>query len=151
MRGTIQRDKHYVYATCERCSAQDVLVYERGDMLLCAEDTRRWIAANPAKQACDRCGDTRNVLRDPSHRRNEYLCTSCHTDDGFVATDTVTGRAFVSAVTPPKLLSPRVKCEAAGYGSSCDDNVKPRSSWGGKSLCNTHGKTPPPRESKKTR
>jgi hypothetical protein len=147
--GTVQREQLYVYDVCQLCvSDEQVLVYERDDQLLCAEHTRRCIAANPQVQSCDRCGSARNILRDPSHRRNEYLCLDCHKEDGFTSNDTVTGRAVRSAVLPPKLARPKVKCEAAGYGSKCDDNVKPRNAWGGKSLCNTHGKTPPAREKK---
>ena len=144
-RGTFQRDGIYVYAPCDKCQGDDVLVYERGDELLCAEHTRRFIAANPAPSICDRCGNQSSVVRDPSHRRNEYLCLRCHSDDGFLIEDTVTGRAIKSLFQPFMAVG-RTRCAAAGYGSDCDDNVKPRNSWGGKSLCNKHGRTPPKKE-----
>jgi hypothetical protein len=49
------------------------------------------------------------------------------------------------------LTKEKVRCYAAGYGSDCDNNVKPRSAWGGKMMCNKHGKTPPkPEKGKKS-
>jgi hypothetical protein len=99
MRGTIQRDKHYVYGTCETCREENVLVYENADKLLCAEHTRQYIHNNPTKQGCDRCNADKNVFRDPSHRRNEYLCLECHRADGFVPNNTVVYRAMKDALT----------------------------------------------------
>lgn len=94
MHGTIQREQIYVYDTCQQCGEQNVLVYACGDQLLCAEHTRRWIHANPTKQGCDKCGADANVFRDPSHRRNEYLCLDCHNENGFRPNNTVANRAF---------------------------------------------------------
>lgn len=141
-RGTVQRDQVYVYGTCEQCQEANVLVYEREDKLLCAEHTRAHIHRNPALPYCDRCGKQDNVVRDPSHRRNEYLCFACHINDGFIIRDSVTGRAVRQVHTPyvrPNVQ--KVKCYADV--PDCDDNVKPRGAWGGKMLCNKHGRTPP--------
>lgn len=94
MRGTIQREQIYVYDTCQSCGAQNVLVYEHGDQLLCAEHARIYIRNNPTKQTCDKCGTEANIFRDPSHRRNEYLCIDCHDANGFRPNNTVANRAF---------------------------------------------------------
>ena len=94
MQGTVQRDKIYIYDTCNLCKQQDVLVYACGDQLLCAEHTRVWVRENPSKQLCDKCGAEGNVFRDPSHRRNEYLCMNCHNENGFRPNNTVANRAF---------------------------------------------------------
>ena len=95
---------------------------------------------------CSSCGAP-NALRDPAHRRNEYLCWSCHKDNGFVINNSVVKRA-IAAINNAILVKDRVRCYAAGYGTDCDLNVKPRSAWGGKMLCNKHGKVPPKPEKK---
>jgi hypothetical protein len=102
MTGTIQRDNVYVYGTCQRCQEQNVLVYECGEQLLCAEDTRAYGRSHPLKPYCDRCGKQEKVFRDPSHRRNEYLCMGCHADDGFLIRDSVSGRAVKAVLELPK-------------------------------------------------
>jgi hypothetical protein len=97
-RGTIQKDQVYVYGTCERCQETNALVYECGEQLLCAEHSRQYAHSHPLKPYCDRCGNQDKVFRDPSHRRNEYLCMSCHADDGFLIRDSVTGRAVLETL-----------------------------------------------------
>lgn len=99
-RGTIQADKVYVRGTCEVCNADDVLVYDEGDKLRCAEHARQWIRSNPRKQTCDKCGSDFGVVRDPSHRRNEYLCLPCHQENGLLVKDSVTMRAIRAAGQP---------------------------------------------------
>ena len=142
-RGTVQRDKVYVYGACGKCSAQDVLVYECGEQLLCAEHTRDYVRANPKPQECDACGKQRNVFRDPSHRKNIYLCMSCHLEGGGIgAKDSVMSRMLDMMFSPP-VIREKTKCYAAGVGSECDNNIKPRSMWGGKMLCNKHGRVAP--------
>jgi hypothetical protein len=101
-RGTIQRDQVYVYGTCERCQETNALVYECGEQLLCAEHSRQYARSHPLKPYCDRCGKQEKVFRDPSHRRNEYLCMGCHADDGFLVRDSVTGRAVLETLKLPK-------------------------------------------------
>jgi hypothetical protein len=97
-RGTIQRDQVYVYGTCEQCQEANALVYECGEQLLCAEHSRQYTRLHPLKPYCDRCGKQEKVFRDPSHRRNEYLCMGCHADDGFLIRDSVTGRAVLETL-----------------------------------------------------
>jgi hypothetical protein len=97
-RGTIQKDQVYVYGTCERCQETNALVYECGEQLLCAEHSRQYAHSHPLKPYCDRCGKQEKVFRDPSHRRNEYLCMGCHADDGFLIRDSVTGRAVLETL-----------------------------------------------------
>jgi len=146
-RGTIQREQIYVYDTCSSCGDTNVLVYEIDDKLVCASDYREITFTRKKIQHCDRCG-AENAVRDPAHRRNEYLCWTCHQTDGFAINNSVVKRAI--AAINNSILTKRVKCDAAGYGTDCDFNVKPRSAWGGKLLCNRHGKTPPKKEKKKS-
>jgi len=146
-RGTIQREQIYVYDTCSLCGDTNVLVYEIDDKLVCASDYREITFTRKKIQHCDRCG-AENAVRDPAHRRNEYLCWTCHQTDGFAINNSVVKRAI--AAINNSILTKRVKCDAAGYGTDCGFNVKPRSAWGGKLLCNRHGKTPPKKEKKKS-
>lgn len=150
-KGTVQRDGIYVYDTCTLCGDTNVLVYSIDDNLYCANDYRKIVRTFQFIQTCDRCDKT-PAMRDPSHRRNEYLCWDCHTETGFVVGNSVVKRAISAISHSAKLISKvRLECYAAGYGTDCDNNLKPRSAWGGKILCNKHGKTPPkPEKGKKS-
>ena len=141
MTGTNQREQMYVYGVCSLCAESNVLVYELDDNLLCAEHYRDRTRHIKRVTPCDKCGGD-NAVRDPSHRRNEYLCWSCHEANGFVINNSVIKRAIVSLVNNFTRGS-KIKCDAAGYGSDCDNNVKPRGPWGGRLLCNHHGKISP--------
>lgn len=149
--GTVQRERIYVYDTCSSCGDTNVLVYLIDEKLVCAEDYRKIVRTREYVQHCDKCGNS-PALRDPSHRRNEYLCWDCHTDTGFVVGTTVVKRAIQAISYRAKLISKvELKCYAANYGTDCDNNLKPRSAWGGKILCNKHGKIPPkPEKGKKS-
>jgi len=147
MTGTNQREKVYVYGTCLVCAESNVLVYELDNNLLCAEHYRGRTRNIKRVTPCDKCG-AGNAVRDPSHRRNEYLCWSCHETNGFVIDNSIIKRAIISLVNN-FTRGNKIKCDAAGYGSDCDTNVKPRSPWGGRSLCDKHGKTPPKQEKRK--
>lgn len=146
MLGTNQREKRYVYDACSLCGDANVLVYELDEKLMCADDYKKLTANIRFIQHCDRCGSP-SAFRDPVHRRNEYLCAGCHEQDGFLIKDSVTKRALV-ALTTAIGRTEKLRCHAAGYGSDCDNNLKPRGAWGGKILCNNHGKTPPKPEKK---
>jgi hypothetical protein len=139
--GTNQREQNYVYGTCSKCAQTEVLVYELDNNLLCAEHYRNTTRLTKKITPCDKCGEP-NAVRDPSHRRNEYLCWSCHQDNGFVVDSSIVKRAIVSLVSNFTKGS-KVKCDAAGYGTDCDNNIKPRGPWNGRSLCDKHGKIPP--------
>ena len=141
-KGTVQVEQKYVYGTCDVCHDVNVLVYELSDQLVCAHDYRKTVRSVEYKQPCDRCGKE-NAVRDPAHRRNEYLCIPCHSQDGFTISNSVVKRAVSMLGVNRSILSATVTCYAAGYGSPCDHNIKPRSAWGGKLLCNAHGKVNP--------
>ena len=123
------------------CAEKDVLVYEINDILYCAEHYRDVTRQYKRIQSCDFCGNT-PAVRDPNHRRNEYLCWTCHEETGFTVNNTVIKRAIVSMANS-FTRGTKIKCDAAGYGTECDNNIKPRGPWGGRSLCDKHGKTPP--------
>ena len=147
MPGTNQREQVYIYGTCLVCTESNVLVYELDNNLLCAEHYRDRTRHIKRITPCDKCG-TGNAVRDPSHRRNEYLCWSCHEANGFVIDNSIIKRAIVSLVNNFTRGS-KIKCDAAGYGSDCDSNIKPRGPWGGRSLCDKHGKIPPKQQKQK--
>lgn len=141
--GTNQREQQYVRGVCPICAEADVLLYAHNDILVCATDYRTLIRGTQWTQACDKCGAPKAV-RDPAHRRNEYLCISCHNEDGALEVKTtVFKRALVALTNAIPNTQPRTKCYLHNYGTECDDNIKPRGAWGGKSLCSVHGKTPP--------
>ncbi len=141
--GTNQREQQYVRGVCPICGEADVLLYTYNDALICATDYRTLTRRVSRTQPCDKCGAPKAV-RDPAHRRNEYLCISCHNENGVLEVKTtVFKRALVSLTNAIPNMRPRVQCYLHNYGTECDDNIKPRGAWGGKSLCNTHGKTPP--------
>ena len=149
MLGTNQREQRYVYDACSSCGDTNVLVYELDEKLMCADDYKKLTANLRFVQHCDRC-DYPSAVRDPSHRRNEYLCGTCHEQDGFLVRTSITKRALV-ALTTALNKTEKLRCYAAGYGTDCDNNLKPRGAWGGKILCNNHGKTPPkPEKAKKS-
>lgn len=104
-RGTVHREQQYVYADCEykECAEINALVYECGESLYCAEHTRWYAQDNPRPQLCDKCGSEQLVFRDPSHRRNEYLCWDCHVAAGTQVRDSVTGRMLRGKVTKVNL------------------------------------------------
>lgn len=146
--GTIQRDQIYVYGNCQKCQEQNVLVYAVGELLLCAEDTRQHAFRSVHVPHCDKCGVQDKVVRDPSHRRNEYLCMSCHVENGFMIVDTVTNRVVRSTFTSTyeRPARPKIKCYVDNH--DCDDNIKPRGQWDGKMLCNKHGRVAPDKKKK---
>ena len=79
MTGTNQREQVYVYGSCSSCSDTNVLVYELDNILICAEHYRRKTRLIKRTPPCDKCGPE-NAVRDPSHKRDEYLCWSCRED-----------------------------------------------------------------------
>lgn len=139
-KGTVQRDKQYVRSTCEQCGATDVLVYELDAKLICAEDYRKAVRNIKFVTACDQCGATPS-FRDPAHRRNEYLCAACHSKNDFYTNNSVVKRTLVQIFKG--LPGSKSRCIGEDPNDPCDDNIKPRGPWGGKSLCNKHGRVPP--------
>lgn len=139
-RGTVQREHIYVRGTCEQCGESDTLVYELDAKLICAEDYRKAVRNLKFITACDQCGATPS-FRDPAHRRNEYLCAGCHSKNDFNTNNTVVKRVLVQIFKG--LPGSKVRCLGESADSPCDDNIKPRGAWGGKSLCNVHGRIPP--------
>ena len=131
--GTVSRIGQYVRGTCDECGDENVLVYARGDQMLCATHSREWAKANPTPQACDECGATGNVWRDPLHRKNIYLCIKHHDPEALFQ------NRWANKVRESKPLSihDKVVCDAAGYGTECKGEIKYRSAKR-MSLCNKH-------------
>jgi hypothetical protein len=137
--GTDSRVGRWVRGTCAVDGEGQVLLYETDEEtgLVCATHYRSWSVANPVKQACDNCGSTGNVWRDPVHRRNEYLCINCHDPD------TLFQNRWANKVRESKPLGIHAKAECAvGSGiTECKGEIKWRSAYN-MLLCNRHaGKT----------
>jgi hypothetical protein len=122
-----------VRGTCAACGEEDALLYDAGGDLVCAADYRKYAVTHPVPQACDSCGATGNVWRDPLTRKNEYLCIKCHDPEALFQ------NRWANKVRESTALGMREKvvCAAAGYGTDCKGEVKYRGAFR-KSLCNKH-------------
>lgn len=130
--GTDSRESRWVRGVCALCTDTDVLVYVCGDHLRCAGCTREWVKEHPTAQACDKCGATGNVWRDPLHRRNEYLCIKCHDPEALFQ------NRWANKVRESKpIRDAGVRCAAAGHGTDCKGERKWRSGYK-MTLCNKH-------------
>jgi hypothetical protein len=106
--------------------------------VLCAEHSRP-IAQRLSKgrvASCDKCGHE-GAWRNPYTRRNEYLCAVHHAESGdgviqnkWAGAGRVTGSA-------PLGVREREACVAAGVGSDCRGEVRPRGREA-QPLCNAH-------------
>lgn len=139
--GTCFRENRIVRGTCESCGDTGALLYDHwsDEQLVCAGCQRVRAYAYPTKQACDRCGSTGNVWRDPIPRKNEYLCESCHDPEAMFQ------NRWAPAVREGATLGvhPKAECFARGHGTDCKGEIKPRGGQHrGRLLCNKHaGKT----------
>jgi hypothetical protein len=138
LKGTVFRVGQIVRGDCEdpACRETDAVLYDTLDdpTLLCVWHSRARSKATPRSQACDRCGSTGNVWRDPVHRRNEYLCINCHDPESLFQNRWANK---VRQSSPLHDGPPRAVCAAAGYGTECKGEIK----WRGAhnmSLCNKH-------------
>ena len=112
---------------------------------ICSDCYRARARAAPLPvQECDRCQGA-PAFRDPSHRRNEYLCGDCHAANGyFLGARQLAGNVARSAPTLRESTDGRagrasVICEAHGYGTECRGEIKPRGGVNvGRSLCSFH-------------
>lgn len=132
--GTDSREMRWVRGDCAACGESNALVYVCGDDLRCAACTRLWVAENPTPQACDECGDTGNVWRDPLTRKNVYLCIKHHDPDALFQNRWADK---VRKSEPLHAGAPRAQCAAKGRGTECKGEIK----WRGAhkmELCNKH-------------
>ena len=132
VKGTVSQLGVWVRGTCGACGEKDALLYEAADRLVCASDYRSWSAAHPTTQACDSCGSTGNVWRDPLHRRNEYLCIKCHDPEALFQ------NRWANKVREslPINSARRAVCGVAGI-TDCRGEIKWRSAFN-MELCNKH-------------
>lgn len=132
--GTDSMLMRWVRGTCQACGEKDALLYACADRLVCAGDYRAYAAAHPTEQACDSCGSTGNVWRDPLTRKNEYLCIKCHDPSALFQ------NRWANKVRESTRLGQREKvvCEFAGYGTECKGEIKPRGQFKGRLSCNKH-------------
>lgn len=136
MQGTDSMVGRYVRGTCAlqhlADGGEDVLLYEAGDLLVCADHYRVWSKTQEQKQPCDTCGATGNVWRDPVSRKNVYLCINCHDPEHLFQNRWAD---WYVRESKPLGLRERVKCAVAD--NNCRGEVKWRSSANA-SLCNRH-------------
>lgn len=86
-------------------------------------------------QKCDRCPNL-YAFRDPLGRKDEFLCMSCHREDGYVPGE----RAMITTVAARMGVTHsqgrQDPCIAAGGPTTCKGQVKPRGKLG--VLCDWH-------------
>ena len=132
LEGTDSRVMRWVRGSCGHCGDEDVLLYVAGDRLVCAEARRVWGVNHPHQQACDECGATGNVWRDPLTRRNEYFCASHHDPDAMFQ-----NRWALKARESTALgIRERVRCATEGI-TECRGEIKWRGGFN-MLLCNKH-------------
>jgi hypothetical protein len=122
----------WVRGTCTACGEDDALLYEAGEDLVCAADYRVYAPTHPVPQACDTCGATGNVWRDPLTRKNEYLCIKCHDPAALFQ------NRWANKVRESTRLGQRerITCGAAGI-TECKGEIKWRGGYN-MLLCNKH-------------
>lgn len=117
--------------TCTGCGDEDVILHQ-GDV--CANCYRQ--ASNRDQPyPCDRCGQGK-AFRDPVHRRDEYLCQTCHLEDGYVPGERAMITRVQARVGATHSQGRREPCIAAGHGTACKGQIKPRGKLG--VLCDFH-------------
>ena len=136
LKGTVSRVEQWVRGDCQ-CGAVDVLLYDTFDdpTLFCASCARMRAKEHPRIERCDDCGRG-PAWRDPITRANAFYCATCHGKRG-----TVFQNRWATAPRESKPLGvhPKAVCTAAGYGTECKGEVKPRGGqFKGRLLCNKH-------------
>jgi len=127
---------------CPVCHTEDVILHPQDEgehESLCTSCSRSRIMASKTHREftypCDRCGGGA-AFRDPLHRQDVYLCASCHEEDGYLPGE----RAMVSQIEKrvgyTHSRGRRDVCDAAGRGTECRGEVKPRGKSG--ILCTFH-------------
>ena len=114
---------------------QDNLIIQDG---LCAPCARVVAFSKPKAEfsyPCDNCGND-GAFRDPLHRKDEYLCEACHRRTGYSPGE----RAMVSQIEVRQGFrhsqGRKETCIAAGRGTECKGQVKPRGKNG--VMCDFH-------------
>ena len=122
---------------CPHCDEKDALLYEDEDFVGCAQCYRVRARRFDRVQSCDDCGEP-GAFRDPSHRRDEYFCSRCHAKRGYIPTErSMISRVMVRA-SDTHSQGRKAVCIAAGYGTDCSGQIKPRGKLG--VLCDFHAR-----------
>lgn len=116
---------------CASCKDDGVILH--GDDL-CAGCYRVQANRN-LPYPCDMCGEA-PAFRDPLHRRDEYLCNECHAKTGFVPGERAMITKVQARVGFTHTQGRKEPCIAAGHGTDCKGQTKPRGKLG--VLCDRH-------------
>jgi hypothetical protein len=105
----------------------------------CADCARDRAHATPFPgTGCDRCGAKGHTFRDASHRKDEYLCAKCHSDDGYAQGV----RQLAPDIARQSAISTKqhsTSCSLADRGTLCRGEVKPRGgAFKGAMVCTHH-------------
>lgn len=123
--------------TCTSCGAEDELLDE--DPARCADCRRKTAQRHQAEMfyPCDRCG-AEEAFRDPAHRKDIYLCTPCHNAEGYFPAERAMITKVQARVGATHSQGRQDPCIAAGYGTACSGQIKPRGKRG--VLCDFHAR-----------
>lgn len=121
---------------CPGCGEKDVILHEPedGPPSVCS-DCYRLTAVRDRMQACDVCGQG-PAFRDPSHRRDEFKCLTCHAKDGYTLDDAGMLRKLVGLAGRKHSQGRSDPCVAKGGVTECHGQVKPRGRAG--VMCDFH-------------
>ena len=121
--------------TCTSCGAEDELLDD--DPARCADCRRKTANRHQAEMfyPCDKCG-TEAAVRDPLHRRDEYLCLTCHKEAGYEPTERAMVFKTQARVGVKHSMGRTSTCILAAAGTPCGGEVKQRGKHG--EICNRH-------------
>lgn len=119
--------------TYKGCTEDNAVLF--GDPQVCAHHYRHTQAQRKKDYPCDRCGKER-AFRDPANRVDEMLCADCHARNGYVPTERSMVSKVANRVSEPHSRGRTAVCIAAGRGTECHGQVKPRGKRG--DLCDFH-------------
>jgi hypothetical protein len=84
---------------------------------------------------CDKCGHE-GAIRDPAHRRDEYLCLDCQREAGYEPSERAMVFKTAARVGVTHSMARRATCILRDRGTPCGGEIKQRSDKG--MICNRH-------------
>jgi hypothetical protein len=123
--------------TCPECREDGIILHERQELGLpaCCAGCYQKTAVRDRVQACDVCGQG-PAFRNPAHRRDEFKCLPCHSEDGYTLDDAGMLRKLMGMAGRKHSRGRVDDCIGAGHGTQCKGQTKPRGRLG--VMCDFH-------------
>lgn len=121
----------------DKCPEENPILYvgEDGVRRCAHHHTRLGGVDRDRAYPCDNCGEA-PAFRDPAHRVDEMLCPRCHERDGYVPGERSMITRVMKRVGVTHSKGTKAVCIAAGRGTDCKGQIKPRGKLG--VLCDFH-------------